>query len=80
MSSTGCCPGRPTSSRPPRWARTASEHFACGDDPDEHLRHLTEYFDAGFDEVYVSQIGPQQKGFFDFYCREILPQLAAPSE
>lgn len=54
--------------------------FPCGNDPQEHLRGITEYFDAGFDEVYVGQMGPDQKGFFDFYAREILPQLAAPTE
>jgi G6PDH family F420-dependent oxidoreductase len=59
---------------------SVARRFPCGDDPDEHLRALTEYFEAGYDEVYVAQIGPEQKGFFDFYGREILPQLAAPSE
>ena len=54
--------------------------FPCGNDPQEHLRAITEYFDAGYDEVYVGQMGPDQKGFFDFYAREILPQLAAPTE
>ena len=57
-----------------------AERFPCGNDPQEHLRSITEYFDAGFDEVYVAQMGPDQKGFFDFYGREILPQLAAPTE
>ncbi|WP_034263056.1 TIGR03557 family F420-dependent LLM class oxidoreductase [Actinospica robiniae] len=57
-----------------------AQRFPCGNDPQEHLRAITEYFDAGFDEVYVGQMGPDQKGFFDFYSREILPQLAAPTE
>jgi len=55
-------------------------HFVCGDDPDEHLRELASYVDAGFDEVYVNQIGPEQKGFFEFYGREILPQLEAEAK
>jgi len=32
--------------------------------------------DAGYDEVYVSQIGPDQQGMLDFYAREVLPHLA----
>jgi hypothetical protein len=54
-----------------------AEHFVHGEDSDEHLRGLASYIDAGFDEVYVNQIGPEQKGFFEFYGREILPRLEA---
>jgi hypothetical protein len=32
--------------------------------------------DAGFDEVYVSQIGAEQDAFFDFYQRQVLPSVA----
>jgi alkanesulfonate monooxygenase SsuD/methylene tetrahydromethanopterin reductase-like flavin-dependent oxidoreductase (luciferase family) len=52
-----------------------ADHFVCGNDPDEHLRELAGYLDAGYDEVFVNQIGPEQQGFFEFYGREILPQL-----
>lgn len=31
------------------------------------------HVDAGFDEVYVSQIGPDQESFLRFYEREVLP-------
>jgi G6PDH family F420-dependent oxidoreductase len=55
----------------------AAGHFVCGDDPDEHLRMLTSYLDAGYDEVYVNQIGPEQRGFFEFYQRHVLPSLRA---
>ncbi|WP_436775293.1 TIGR03557 family F420-dependent LLM class oxidoreductase [Yinghuangia sp. YIM S09857] len=47
----------------------------CGDDPEEHRAAVGAYVDAGFDEVYVGQIGPQQEGFFDFYRREVLPAI-----
>ena len=30
--------------------------------------------DAGVDEVYVQQLGPDMAGFFDVYAREVLPQ------
>jgi hypothetical protein len=51
------------------------ESFTCGPDPEQHLQQLRSYVDAGYDEVYVQQIGPEQKGFFRFYGEEILPQL-----
>ena len=37
---------------------------------------IQEYVDAGFDHVYVHQVGPDQEGFFRFYEREILPGFA----
>ncbi|GAA2823135.1 TIGR03557 family F420-dependent LLM class oxidoreductase [Kitasatospora sp. CM 4170] len=48
----------------------------CGDDPREHAGRLRGYVDAGFDEVYVGQIGPEQEGFFDFYREQVLPRLS----
>lgn len=48
----------------------------CGDDPQEHVDRLRGYVDAGFDEVYAGQIGPEQEGFFDFYRERVLPRLA----
>ncbi|GGS03520.1 hypothetical protein GCM10010269_48040 [Streptomyces humidus] len=51
------------------------ENTVCGDDVDEHVAALTAFADAGFDRVYVNQIGPDQRGFFDFYRTEVLPRL-----
>ncbi|MGW1270214.1 TIGR03557 family F420-dependent LLM class oxidoreductase [Streptomyces sp. NPDC002491] len=51
------------------------ENTVCGDDLDEHLAALTAFCDAGFDRVYVGQIGPDQRGFFDFYRTKVLPSL-----
>jgi hypothetical protein len=36
---------------------------------------IRKYLDAGFDEVYVSQVGPDQQGFLDFFQREVRPKL-----
>jgi G6PDH family F420-dependent oxidoreductase len=52
-----------------------AESFPVGPDPERHLSTIREYFDAGYDHVYVHQIGPDQDGFFDFYEKEILPKL-----
>jgi G6PDH family F420-dependent oxidoreductase len=53
-----------------------AETIPCGPDPERHLASIRQYLDAGFDEVYVSQIGDDQAGFFDFYRRELAPRLA----
>ena len=46
----------------------------CGPDPDAHRAAIQEFADAGYDHVYVHQVGPDQEGFLDFYGREILGQ------
>ncbi len=56
---------------------TVAEAVPCGPDPEEHARRLREYADAGFDVVHVGQMGPDQRGFFDFYRTEVLPLLAS---
>jgi G6PDH family F420-dependent oxidoreductase len=51
------------------------EMVACGPDPERHAASIRTYLDAGFDEVYVSQIGPDQEGFLEFFNREVRPRL-----
>ncbi|MGH3079173.1 MAG: TIGR03557 family F420-dependent LLM class oxidoreductase [Gaiellaceae bacterium] len=46
----------------------------CGPDPDRHVGAIEQLVDAGFDHVYVHQVGPDQDGFFDFYSREVLSE------
>ncbi|MDH2428041.1 TIGR03557 family F420-dependent LLM class oxidoreductase [Sphaerisporangium sp. TRM90804] len=53
----------------------ATASTPCGPDVDAHVEAVKKYVDAGFDEVYVSQIGHEQDAFFDFYGREVLPRL-----
>ncbi|MFB8267402.1 LLM class F420-dependent oxidoreductase [Streptomyces sp. NPDC055955] len=50
-------------------------NLTCGDDVDAHVTAVKEYVDAGFDTVYVNQIGKDQQGFFDFYRTKVLSQL-----
>jgi G6PDH family F420-dependent oxidoreductase len=47
----------------------------CGRNPEQHLESIRTYIDAGYDEVYVNNIGPNWPGFFDLYAKEILPAL-----
>jgi G6PDH family F420-dependent oxidoreductase len=53
-----------------------AQRVVCGPDPGRHVEGIQEFVDAGFDHVYVHQVGPDQDGFFDFYLREVLPEAA----
>ena len=73
---TPCCPGScprswpcPASSSRPELVteEQLAETIPCGPDPERHLESRGQYIEAGFDEVYVSQIGDDQAGFFEFY-------------
>nr|WP_296067829.1 TIGR03557 family F420-dependent LLM class oxidoreductase [uncultured Actinoplanes sp.] len=52
------------------------ESFVCGNDPAAHLEMIGKYREAGFDEVYVANTGPNFQGLFDLYAKEILPTLS----
>jgi coenzyme F420-dependent glucose-6-phosphate dehydrogenase len=52
-----------------------AEIAACGPDPERHLEMIGRFHEAGFDHVYIHQIGPDQEGFMDFYAREVLPRV-----
>lgn len=49
--------------------------IVCGPDPERHLQAIARYAEAGFEHVYVHQVGPDQEGFFEFYRRQVLPYL-----
>ena len=40
-----------------------------------HIAGVKEFVNAGYDHVYIHQIGPDQEGFFRFYERDVLPKL-----
>lgn len=52
-----------------------AEKVPCGPDPERHVAAITRYLEAGFDEVYINQIGPEQDGFFEFYADELRGRL-----
>ncbi|HEY3978720.1 MAG TPA: TIGR03557 family F420-dependent LLM class oxidoreductase [Streptosporangiaceae bacterium] len=47
----------------------------CGPDPQVHAAGLEAFTRAGFDEVYVGQVGADIEGFFEFYARQVLPRV-----
>jgi coenzyme F420-dependent glucose-6-phosphate dehydrogenase len=52
-----------------------AESVVCGPDPERHKEQIREFEAAGYDHVYVHQVGSDQQGFLDFYAREILPEF-----
>jgi G6PDH family F420-dependent oxidoreductase len=48
---------------------------ACGPDPSEHAGSARAFTDAGFDEVYIGQVGGAPDEFFEFYAEQVLPRL-----
>jgi G6PDH family F420-dependent oxidoreductase len=46
-----------------------------GPEVSTHVDALRKFVDAGYDELYVQQIGPDQDAFFDFYGSKVLPSL-----
>ncbi len=54
-----------------------AQQVACGPDPAVHLEAIKSFVDAGFDHVYIHQVGPDQESFLAFCERELLPALEA---
>ncbi len=52
-----------------------AEAVICGPEAQRYLDKIEEFVAAGFDHVYIHQVGPDQAGFIDFYGREIRPAL-----
>jgi G6PDH family F420-dependent oxidoreductase len=48
----------------------------CGPDVDRIAETFQQFADAGFDELYVQQIGPRQEEFFAMLERDLLPRFA----
>jgi G6PDH family F420-dependent oxidoreductase len=57
-----------------------AEAISCGPDPEVHLARIQAYVDAGFDHVYLHQVGPDQDGFIDFARRELLPSFSTRAD
>lgn len=49
-----------------------AEAVVCGPDAARHRKAIDEFGDAGFDHVYVHQVGPDQESFFAFARNELL--------
>ncbi|MGE0228064.1 MAG: TIGR03557 family F420-dependent LLM class oxidoreductase [Dehalococcoidia bacterium] len=47
----------------------------CGPEPAPILDEIRKFVEAGYDYVYLHQVGPEQERFIDFCAREVLPRL-----
>ena len=69
--------------RPPHFERSTgsmsedrvADVVPCGPDPERHLARIAEYVDAGYDHIYLHQVGRDQTGFIKFAEGELLPAL-----
>jgi G6PDH family F420-dependent oxidoreductase len=52
-----------------------AESVPCGPDVERIVQTVQEFADAGFDELYVQQIGARQAEFVDMLSREVLPRF-----
>ncbi|WP_016909627.1 TIGR03557 family F420-dependent LLM class oxidoreductase [Streptomyces xiaopingdaonensis] len=51
------------------------QQMVCGPDVERHRAAVQNYVDAGFDELYVQQIGPNQDEFFRVWGEQVLPSF-----
>ena len=54
-----------------------TEKVPCGPDTDKIVASVKEFFDAGFTEVALVQIGPEQAAFCNLFERELAAKLRA---
>jgi G6PDH family F420-dependent oxidoreductase len=51
------------------------DSFALGPNPERHLAMIDQFDRAGYDEVYVSSMGPHYRELCDLYSKEVLPRV-----
>jgi G6PDH family F420-dependent oxidoreductase len=51
------------------------ESVVCGRDAKEHVEAFEPYLDAGFDEIYVANMGPHYAQMITLYKDEVIPAL-----
>jgi coenzyme F420-dependent glucose-6-phosphate dehydrogenase len=57
-------------------ADDVAQTLTVGPDPQKHLDAIRSYLDAGYEHVYVHQVGPDQLPFMEFYTGSVLPKVA----
>jgi len=54
---------------------STAESVVAGADVEKHVAQLQEYVDAGYDEVYVANMGPEYLAMIQAYGQDVLPEL-----
>jgi coenzyme F420-dependent glucose-6-phosphate dehydrogenase len=57
-----------------------AERVVCGPDLDRLREAVQKYVDAGYEQVYLHQIGPDQEAFIETVGREVLPRYTTSSK
>ena len=52
-----------------------ADSIVAGHDIDQHVQQLQDYVKAGYDEVYVANMGPHYLDMIQAYGHDVLPQL-----
>ena len=52
---------------------SVAEVVPCGPDPQRAADLVRQYIEVGFDEIYISQMGPDQEGGIRFLAEQVLP-------
>jgi G6PDH family F420-dependent oxidoreductase len=52
-----------------------AESIVAGSDIERHVQQMQDYVDAGYDEVYVANMGPNYLAMIEAYGRDVLPRL-----
>ena len=71
--------GGQRSHRGRHWRRRAPDQIVTpvGPDIEAHVESLLQYEEAGVDELFVQQVGPETDGFITTWAREILPRFGS---
>ena len=51
------------------------ESVPCGPDVDKHVEAFAPYLEAGYDEIYVANMGPHYKPMLQLYAEKVLPAV-----
>jgi G6PDH family F420-dependent oxidoreductase len=57
-----------------------AQEVTCGPGLERHAQAIERYVAAGFDELYIQQVGGGHDRFFELYAQEILPRFRAGEE
>jgi hypothetical protein len=52
-----------------------AKSVTCGSKADHHVEAFEPYVEAGFDEIYVANMGPHSVDMMKLYRDEVLPEL-----
>jgi G6PDH family F420-dependent oxidoreductase len=52
-----------------------AEEMPCGPDLEPHFEMIQRFARAGFDELYIQQVGGDVERFFELYAEQVLPRV-----